>query len=533
MFTRLRTLSNDFSPKIILGVLFDVFNERSQMLNPAFLSFRKLGNELELTNSCTNLYASNYLWIRALSGGIADYSDTYRSRATDNFVVSESDSIQLGSVDALALHGTGVHIKSFYDEFFSCPVKVERKTKSKKPNSLKNGERKGELGNGSTRFKMGGGMGSFDISAFPGGSGFYVQHVESGENIVTTLIEEQTSGDRRGPLVLVYSKKDQGNDIHVTKENDVASQNRRAVVLADLSGNSYSCAVQIFEAKSNDEEQDSTCSISESQGIVDEYNQICVRPGTQDEIVHQYPCSPALFGPTHISHLDKVKNIVVEAIIKPADPGDEEGCGQYSMSKASKRGNTKPETPDPESSQAADTRDADNEIISIVQRGECTFQEKSLNKKLTQGARGVIVVNSNKGDDLFVMSGGGREELASLDLEDYPVTVLVTRDDGEKILKLIDAGDNKSGSQTSARISLTHDRVSADVQPTNNSVGTKGKFWPRVTASSEGLQIYSQSGWGIHAVQTEVDDESGDVEKTELQWQLYLLKTQNVDEDVP
>ena len=37
---------------------------------------------------------------------------------------------------------------------------------------------------------MGDGMGSFDISAFPGGSGFFVQHVESGETIVVTLIDE-------------------------------------------------------------------------------------------------------------------------------------------------------------------------------------------------------------------------------------------------------------------------------------------------------------------------------------------------------
>merc|ERR1712166_618492 len=104
---------------------------------------------------------------------MGDYSDTYKSRLNDDLMVPESDSIQLGSVDALALYGTGVHIKSFYEAFFQCPIQdIKKRIQKKTP--------KDNINDGPTRFEMED-MGSFDISAFPGGSGFFVQHIESGE----------------------------------------------------------------------------------------------------------------------------------------------------------------------------------------------------------------------------------------------------------------------------------------------------------------------------------------------------------------
>jgi len=534
---RLFPNDNSWSP-------FDVFNERLQMLNPTFLSFRKLGNELELTNSCPNLYASNFLWIRALNGGIADYSDSYKSSTNDDFMVSESDIIQLGSVDALALHGTGVHIKSFYDAFYQSPIREKKKSKDKETsNALKNGERQGEVSNGSTRYEMGDGMGNFDFSAFPGGSGFFVQHVESGETIVTTLIEDEALIDSQGTLILVYSKSNEGdNDVDIIQENSVAYRNPRAVVLADLRGNSYSCVVQIIESKIHLEE-DSTCDIDPSHGSIGDSNLNHIGTEIEDnKIVHQFPCSPALFGPTHISQLEKVKSIEVEAKIQPAGVKDEHGCGRFSVNVASKGSDKEPETSESASSHSekvvdnekvSEFTESSDKTISIVRRGECTFQEKSFNQKLTNRAEGVIVVNNNKDDDLFVMSGGGSEELANLDLEEYPVTVLVTCDDGEQILKMITAHDNNGDTQIHARISLVQDQLNVDKDLTG-SISSKSKFWPRVKASSDALQIYSHSGWGIHAVQTFIDDKNGEAaKKSELQWQLYLLKHDMVEEVVP
>ena len=546
--------------------IFDVFNERSQMLNPAYLTFQKLGNKATLTNSCSNLYASNFLWIRALNGGIADYSDTYKSRLNDDVMVSESDSIQLGSVDALALYGTGVHIKSFYEAFFQCPIQDIKKRIQKK---TANGERKDKINDGPTRFEMGDGMGSFDISAFPGGSGFYVQHIDSGETLVTTLIENDVTDDNRGPLILVYSKSDgidQQIDSAVTDDTPLsssmsASHNPRTVILADLHGNSFSCVVQIVETRIvRDDNEESTCSSDINEEATEDGSLPSASEKIEDKIVGQFPCSPALFGPTHISNLEKVKTLTVEAAIQVPGFDDEHGCGRFSFNLSSNGVPTKGISSDSASASADFVVEEEkeeeasgyvcaNEVISAVRRGDCTFQEKSLNQKHTKQATGVIVINNDEGDDLFVMSGGGSEDLSDLDT-DYPVTVLVTWEDGQRILEITNMFENNSNSQLNAKISLVHDEIlvstteSAEEVPVSTTTESEevivsttesedaevpvetesstAAFWPRVRASPEALQIYSNSGWGIHAVQRYVKNDVSNIE--ELQWQLYLMK---------
>jgi len=519
---------------------FDVFNERLQMLNPAYLTFQKLGNDATLTNSCPNLYASNFLWIRALNGGIADYSDTYKSRINDDFLVSESDAIQLGSVDALALHGTGVHIKSFYDAFFQCPIQVIKKRTQKETTNAMEGESENQISGGPTRFEMGNGMGSFDVSAFPDGSGFSVRHIDSGEMLVTTLIENDVTADDQGPLILVYSRtdsNDEGNDSPVS-EDDLHStstsspHNPRTVVLADLSGNSYSCVVQIVEARVvHEKNEESTDGSDINDEFTDGESLSSASGKIENKIVGQFPCSPALFGPTHILHLEKGKTLTVEAAIQVSAVDDEHGCGRSSSSLFS-NGVVKKEivldstfaTPDFIDYEDTSGYLCPNEVISTVRRGVCTFQEKSLNQKNTKHAKGVIVINNNKGDDLFVMSGDASEEITNLDFDAYPVTVLVTWDDGRRILEMVNMFENNSDSQLNARISLVHDEVL--VSTTESEDGqvseTESKFWPRVRASYEALQIYSHSGWGIHAIQRMVNNDIKT--KAELQWQIYLMK---------
>ena len=545
--------------------IFDVFNERSQMLNPAYLTFQRLGNEATLTNSCSNLYASNFLWIRALNGGIADYSDTYKSRLNDDLMVPESDSIQLGSVDALALYGTGVHIKSFYEAFFQCPIQDIKKRIQKKTT-------KDKINDGPTRFEMED-MGSFDISAFPGGSGFFVQHIESGETLVTTLIENDATDDDRGPLVLVYSKADsidQENESTATDDTPHSSSmptshNHRTVILADLQGNSFSCVVQIVETRivnANDEEL--TCNSGINEDVTEDGSLSSASEKTEDKIVGQFPCSPALFGPTHISNLKKVKTLTIEAAIQVPGFDDEHGCGRFSFDLSSNGVPKKGISSDSASASSdfvVEEEEGDNasgyvcanEVISTVRRGDCTFQEKSLNQKNTKQATGVIVINNDEGDDLFVMSGGGSEDLSDLDT-DYPVTVLVTWADGQRILEITNTFENNSHSQLNAKISLVHDEIvvsttelttdteevsvltteseevlvsttaSEDTEevPFERESSSAAAFWPRVRASPEALQIYSNSGWGIHAVQRYVKNDVSNIE--ELQWQLYLMK---------
>ena len=480
---RLFPNDNGFSP-------FDVYNERIHSLNPTYLTFRKLGNGKDLTSSCPNFYSSNFLWLRALNGGISDYSDSFKSRTDDEFLVSESDIIQLGSVDALALHGAGVHIQSLYDAFFQIRNPQENQKGSDVASSSSSHNREPEQdGSGVTRFDMGDDIGSFDISAFPGGSGFFVQHVQSGETMVATMIAaEESSLDSEGPLILVYSTT---SDTSVEATSISGDDSHRSVVLADVDGNSYSCQVQIMESKIHVDE-DMTCHTQAGT------SRDCSSSETRDKIVHQFPCSPALFGPTHTSHLRKVDLIEVEAKIRQSSANDKHGCGRFSMSGGNQWSRAKNKSP----------------VVSFVDRGDCTFQEKAFNQKFTQGSEAVIVVNSNQGDDLFVMSGGGSEEIYKLDHADYPVTVLVTWADGQKVLKTLEENANKINVGVSARISLIKDWV----PPESEVEGNNSKFWPRVTANPEALQIYSKSGWGIHAVQSFTDSE------TEVQWQLYLMR---------
>ena len=374
-------------------------------------------------------------------------------------------------------------------------------------------------------------MGSFDISAFPGGSGFFVQHVESGETIVVTLIDEDKSSNSKGPMVLVYSNSGEGSKAVGVSQDDVAiNKDPRTVVLADLDGNSYSCEVRIFESSIRSDKV-STCAVETSQeNIFDTQNDDF--EAIEEKLIHRFPCSPALFGPTHISHLGKVNSIEVEAKIQPSGVDDKYGCGDLFKNSVSKGSDKEPEVSDSSySEKAGSDQDSSEEVVSLVQRGFCTFQEKSFIKKLRENAKGVIVINSDEGDDLFVMSGGGSERLADLDPLEYPVTVLVTWDDGQKIHQTIDAHSNVSDRQIKTRISLVRDDSTFDAEDMEETK-TKIKFWPRVKANREALQIYSNSGWGIHAVQTYVDAETSDVEKAQLSWQLYLLKHDMVEEIV-
>ena len=415
-------------------------------------------------------------------------------------------------------------------------------------------------------------MGSFDISAFPGGSGFFVQHIESGETLVTTLIENDATDDDRGSLVLVYSKADsidQENESTATDDTPHStsmstSHNHRTVILADLQGNSFSCVVQIVETRivnANDEEL--TCNSGINEDVTEDGSLSSASEKTEDKIVGQFPCSPALFGPTHISNLKKVKTLTIEAAIQVPGFDDEHGCGRFSFDLSSNGVSKKGISSDSASASSdfvVEEEEGDNasgyvcanEVISTVRRGDCTFQEKSLNQKNTKQATGVIVINNDEGDDLFVMSGGGSEDLSDLDT-DSPVTVLVTWADGQRILEITNTFENNSHSQLNARISLVHDIVvsttelttdteevsvltteseevvvstteSEDTEevPFERESSSAAAFWPRVRASPEALQIYSNSGWGIHAVQRYVKNDVSNIE--ELQWQLYLMK---------
>jgi hypothetical protein len=512
---------------------FDFFNETQNKMNAAHLTFRKMGNEVSLTRACPNFYMSDFLWIRALNGGGADYADAYRSSAEDAVSASESRFYMLGSVDALALHGSGVHAVQLFDESRYCSVKEQQKH-GEKPNSSSQSSTNAEQ-KGKDRFSMGGDLGDFDVSAFPGGSGFYIQHVESSETLITTLIEDETNAHEVETYVMVYSNrpvyqpKIETNSRLETllktevKESEVAGARERSVVMADLKGHAYICQIEIVVSKTLFMQHDTEKDYADTESTSTE----------TEKVLAKYPCAPALFGPTHMSELVVSGGIVVEASIRTPKIGEEHGCEskkQDSMPMVvQEEGGVSPNSlPHASAAQYAAVDDdpiqddsdqtCQNKVVQLLQRGICTFQEKSTNQKKSGSADAVIMINSEE-DELFVMSGGGMDDPEYLNNQNYPPTVLVTGSDGRGILQVVDSFEHDDASQLFARVSLVRDEIEI-VEAGSAFTVTGNKHWPAIRASSEALQVFARGGWGVHAVQR-----SGDKAKNAaLEWQLYLMR---------
>ena len=158
-----------------------------------------------------------------------------------------------------------------------------------------------------------------------------------------------------------------------------------------------------------------------------------------------------------------------------------------------------------------------NRAIQLVYRGACTFEDKSANAK--EVADAVIVINELP-DELFVMSSSTGE--VSDEDDDYPTTVLVSGRDGADMLARIERqkGEGSSREYLSATISLIPQSTRIDQHPQvqGRSRLSGHTHWPAVHATPEALQIYSKSGWGVHAVQQQQADK--------VEWQLFLLHHQ-------
>jgi ER degradation enhancer, mannosidase alpha-like 2 len=486
-------------PQEMFSGAFDVFNERRRNANPAYLSLRPLGKGADLTMSCSNVYQSELLWITALNGGITDYAQVYMSRVQDDVTVPTLRIAFLGPLNALALHGTGVHISSMYDATSMCPVRVN--------NYLDGGKLSGSTGDqstqttyGSSRFDLPG-VGSFEVSAFAEGSGFLIQNVESGETIVTSLLSDGNANPES--FALVYNSETSGPSSH------------RSVVIADLHGNAFSCVVElVVRHLAMDEEP--VC-FGGDEGIEDDHI-----VESNSRIVAQYPCAPALFGPTHLSNLKSLGAISVEAALQAPMIGEEYGCSNqekntHDVSEPA-TGDPLFSSPEPKAFSQEELHDrhvCKNNVISLVHRGICTFQEKSMNQKTTFNAKGVVVINAED-DELFVMSAGGANHHNP---SDFPFTVLVTGSDGQAMLDTIESfeAEQNDNGQLFARISLVPDDASL-LQTESGLDISQNKFWPVVIGGPDAIQIFSRSGWGVHATQRQRLEKPGEVE-----WQLLLM----------
>jgi hypothetical protein len=399
---------------------------------------------------------------------------------------------------------------------------------------------------------MGGELGYFDVSAFPGGSGFFIQRVESGESLITTLIDDEGKAGGTETYVMVYShpgheKLDTAEDSRANlgesgsrlgsmsnserTEAEVTTIMERSVLVADLQGNAFVCQIEIVESKIGLEQDGvEVCSEGDEEECTSE----------SEKVIARYPCAPALFGPTHMSELAVAGGIMVQASIRGPELGEEYGCinkrydgvGEEYMpmdiqNEEDSSPNSIPHTHSDQSTELDDDTIQDafsaqtckNTVVQLLQRGVCTFQEKSMNQRKSFNAEAVIMINSER-DELFVMSGGGSEDPEYSDNDNFPATVLVTGSDGQHMLDVVNSFESNDVSQLLARVSLIREEI--EIVESDNSFAVEGnKHWPAIRVQSEVLQIFAQGGWGVHAVPKNDKTKSGS-----LEWQLYLMQHQ-------
>jgi hypothetical protein len=478
----------------------DFFDETQNGLNDAHLAIRKNGSDVSLVKSCPNFYSPELLWVRALNGGSTDYSNAYASSVHDSMTVTETRFLMMGSFDALAMHGSGVHIAEINNVSHLCPVK-DMISQNAKPNAETKTNPQNNERNGNNHFD-GGELGNFEISAFPGGAGFFIKHVESGEQYTTSLIQEanhETDGEVETYLMVhsnaVFDIKQEAFPNHGTSKATVSDG---TIIMADLNGNTFLCQVEIIQSADSVESDRQDHSTNSADVAM-------------ESVLARYPCAPALFGPTHLKELGLADGIVVEAPLRIPVVGDEQGCTETIDLNIE----------DIVASSEEDGQTVDNSkqsighsFIQVVKRGVCTFQEKSMNQK--PNAKSVIVINTEK-DELFVMSGGS----AHPNLQDdktYPVTVLISGSDGEKMISLVNFFTPSDSSRLFTRVSLIRENI--EIREKNKMLSVHGnKYWPVVSARPEGIKVFSKAGWGVHAGQI-----SNSAANKAVQWQLYLMK---------
>ena len=529
-----RLLDTFLSPGQIY-ISSDSFNETRAGTNLAHLTFRKEGLEKDLSQACPNFYSSDFLWIRALNGGATDYADAYMSSSQDEEGESNARFHVLGSVEALALYGAGLHVVDFFDRSQFCPIheKKSEVSKAEPRGDFNQNQQTGQAGqDGKDRFDLGGELGSFEVSAFPGGSGFYIQHVESSETIITTIIEEEPTASTRESFIMIYAipsivHEEHGKSNEKTKPESWRLTNsrlaslflrdeeavpdfsdlvpQRSVIMADLNGNSFACRIEVFHhVKLNPE----TAPL--------DYTEI---------VLARYPCAPALFGPTHITNLVSTNGLAVEAVIEPPEIGNADGCSKTGTNVIEGEEGFSPEAAHLEVEEEGARLDADSdgenscraEVVQVLHRGVCTFQTKAINQKASVNAKAVIMINTED-DELFVMSGGISESDDNTIDDIYPATVLVTGADGQDIIELIDIATKSGIEKLITRVSLVKQDTEIEESGGVYAV-TKTESWPAVRASSEALQIFAEGGWAIHAVQ-----KPGKTESDDHDWQLYLMR---------
>ncbi|KAL7554973.1 hypothetical protein ACHAWF_018547 [Thalassiosira exigua] len=490
-----------FAAAFDVSAAHGIFSENLD-LNLAYARFERhgKGNGTTLGNRCPNFHHPDLQWTHALHGDL-DYHSGHVSYLVDT--INEHDGVDKRMLTALAslcFYGTdqyadGIHL----DNSESCSIEEvpEHIAGTKAPRAKQSAVQSSAPLPGSTRYDMGGDVGSFDVSAFPNGDGFVVRQVETKELLeVSFFRDDQVPDDTSRMVVLAVltlppqtqepnrsylastgtsslhsrrvselrhvDRKDKGSSGDEADRQFVDDHHRRHVVVADMAATSFRCEVRITKVAGED----------------DAANDVA------DDLLATYPCCPAFFGQSNVNSLVKSGGKIVKGSLSPPPPDDEFGCQSHYG----------PIPDQDELCHITDGQGHDRSDVQIVRRGVCSFMHKSATH---QHAQGVIVMNSDP-YELFVMAGDDRSKHGcSLDL---PPSVLVSGEDGESITTLLnDEGD-----------------VDATILLTANS---DPAAYPQVKGSKDALHFLASNGWGVHAVPNPSDENSNN-----NGWQLFITQ---------
>ena len=493
-FGNRRILSTYVPKRGVIGPEFDEDTRQGQNLAHLALHNMGIGLGTSFRKACPNVYSSDLLWIHALNGGSLDYSDIYVTVSRDEIVDHPNFFVIVGSAHALGMHGSGVYLDINDEDDMSCEVLDQADSKNSQYSDSRLIEEEEEETEGKV-FEIASDIGNFQISPFPAGDGFFIQHSDSGETLVVTFVRsdhipnpglvmtyyaipvapEPNPGDlpisSRQSALRSMGARLRSLFMHKKRPPDNAELEdmERKVVVSDFAGNSFYCEIELVEKYENDD-------------------------GVAEETLARYPCAPAMFGPTDFLRLEGNDGLCVEAQAHPPQVDDEEGCNRVG---------TEPSQGD--SGVLIESPELEKATIQVVRRGGCSFYAKSTNQRNRRNSDGVIVVNSE--DELFVMSFGEDGEII-VDQDQIPTTVLVTGLDGEDLIRKlsIDADDEKA--TIVVRINFSRQKFIGQ-REANEKI-----YWPAVHGFPDYLQVHAKGGWGMQAKRKETTGE----------WQLQLLR---------
>eukprot|EP00978_Attheya_sp_CCMP212_P005562 scaffold12477_cov47-Attheya_sp.AAC.1 len=529
--------------------VFNIQDCESRTRNIAFLMFepKGMGHGPLLSKSCPNYHHPSFQWLHALSGGATDYADIFITSTSDELGFHQDSQYVFlhTALSSVASYG----VQNHFDNAETCLLKdvfSRDDTDNSLLPTLKEEDDDKKAPPGAQRFDMGGTLGEFELFSFQAGNGFSVKHLNSGELVevsifhmdgntdtpgegtkdssdiyyemevlVTSLVpfkdhvdvQNQSLRKSVGKWRSIFNSKTEG--VQDTKSNDVVTGYERTVVVADANDNSFACRVDIVRRISVKRlaetfPKDSTDTLSDISEEQDIQNSLLEE---RDEHLLSLPCSPALFGPTSTTSLVETGGIEIGGSLHEPRASDEFGCGPE-----------KDETDQGSEKNPASSNKKDP-VVQILRRGECFFEDKCKRERAVHGSDAVIIINSEP-EKFFIMTKSSANDDT---VEDMPVSVLVTGNDGAEMMRVIKNEYSVTNEQFNGDI-VTSSEIVATIRLSNESprkeeaqLSTPTK-WPVVRTTPDSIRVFASNGWGFQAVQNKEGQES-----TSDGWQLYML----------